>query len=280
MTGWLDPSLPEADVTVDEGGQASRRGAPGLLVDDPAHAPIVHQRLLRNPATAPDDHAAAAAAEQAQPQYSPLVQFEPRLRNGLQDGSITVAFRRWRRAQVVAGHQYRTGVGMVQAETVDIVSPGDITPALARDAGFADVASLLADMRGDPALPLYCIRFRPLHSPDPRDSLAATATLTDAEAAAIAARLSRMDASSKRGPWTSAVLELIASRPAVVSTVLAEALGWERADFKLHVRRLKALGLTISLDVGYRISPRGAAYLASQRYRAGTAAAPDGSGPD
>ncbi len=48
----------------------------------------------------------------------------------------------------------------------------------------------------------------------------------------------------------------------MVSTVLAEALGWERADFKLHVRRLKELGLTISLDVGYRLSPRGAAYLA------------------
>jgi hypothetical protein len=31
------------------------------------------------------------------------------------------------------------------------------------------------------------------------------------------------------------------------------------------VRQLKGLGLTISLDVGYRLSPRGRAYLQSLR---------------
>ncbi len=151
---------------------------------------------------------------------------------------------------------------MVRAETVDIITPADITAELARAAGFPDAPAAVADLRGDPGLPLYCIRFRPLDGPDPRDQLAATASLSGDEAAAIAARLARMDAASKRGPWTSAVLAQIADRPAVSSALLAETLDWERPDFKLHVRRLKALGLTISLDVGYRLSPRGAAYLA------------------
>jgi hypothetical protein len=70
-----------------------------------------------------------------------------------------------------------------------------------------------------------------------------------------------MDTSSSRGPWTGAVLGLIADQPGIVSTVLAETMGWERQDFKLHVRRLKELGLTLSLDVGYRLSPRGESYL-------------------
>jgi hypothetical protein len=191
------------------------------------------------------------------------VQFEPRLRQGIHDGSITLAFRRWRRCQVVAGHHYRTGLGMVLAETVDVVEPADITPAQARDAGFDSVQAVVDDLRGDPALPLYRIRFRPLDTPDPRNELAATATLTESEAAAIAARLERMDRASKRGPWTMQVLTHIASQPGVSSALLAPELDWERADFKQHVRRLKALGLTISLDVGYRISPRGAAYLAA-----------------
>ncbi len=195
------------------------------------------------------------------------MQFEPRLRKGLHDGSITVAFRRWRRSQVVAGHQYRTGQGMVLAEAVDVIAPADITPELAHAAGFPDVPAALADLRGDPELPLYCVRFRALDGPDPRDELAGTATLTDEEVAAITVRLARMDAASKRGPWTAAVLAQIADRPAVSSVHLAETLNWERFDFKLHVRRLKALGLTISLDVGYRLSPRGAAYLASSAGR-------------
>ena len=201
------------------------------------------------------------------------MQFEPRLRKGLHDGSITVALRRWRRSQVVAGHQYRTGQGMVLAEAVDVITPAEITPELAKAAGFADVQAAVADLRGDPELPLYCVRFRALDGPDPRDELAATAALTDDEIASITARLARMDAVSKRGPWTAAVLAEIAERPAVSSVYLAETLDWERFDFKLHVRRLKALGLTISLDVGYRLSPRGAAYLASvagpQRQRRG-----------
>jgi hypothetical protein len=190
------------------------------------------------------------------------MQFEPRLRNGIHDGTITLAFRRWRRCQVVAGHQYRTGLGMALAEAVDVVEPAQITPAQARDAGFGSVQDLVGDLRGDPALPLYRVRFRPLNAPDPRNELAATATLTDSDAAAISARLERMDRASKRGPWTMQVLTQIASQPGVSSAILAPQLDWERPDFKLHVRRLKELGLTISLDVGYRISPRGAAYLA------------------
>ena len=150
---------------------------------------------------------------------------------------------------------------MVLAETVDVVDPGDITGAQARDAGFASAAALVADLRGGPDLPLYRIRFRPLSGPDPRDELAATAELTGDDVSALTARLARMDAASKRGPWTRQVLTAISAQPAVSSAILAPALNWERADFKLHVRRLKTLGLTISLDVGYRISPRGAAYL-------------------
>ncbi len=190
------------------------------------------------------------------------MQFEQRLREGLRDGSITVAFRRWRRVQVVAGHRYRTGAGLVLAESVQTISSADITSELASDAGFPDVQAALADLRGDPDLPLYCIRFRPVAGPDPRDQLASAADLTADDVQVISHRLARMDASSKRGPWTIAVLEQIAGQPAVSSALLAPELHWDRPDYKLHVRRLKALGLTISLDVGYRISPRGAAYLA------------------
>ena len=57
------------------------------------------------------------------------------------------------------------------------------------------------------------------------------------------------------------MLELIRDNPGVVSTVLAEQRGQDRPAFKLDVRKLKELGLTESLDVGYRISPRGDALL-------------------
>jgi hypothetical protein len=195
------------------------------------------------------------------------MRFEQRLRDGIHSGAIVLAFRRWKRSQVVPGHRYRTGTDMVEVESVDVVDPSSVDAAQAREAGYASVADLVAGLRGDPALPVYRIRLRRIDAPDPRDELAGTASLTEADVAAITARLARVDRSSGRGPWTGAVLALIADRPAVVSTVLAETMGWERQDFKLHVRRLKELGLTLSLDVGYRLSPRGESYLRHLRVR-------------
>lgn len=69
-----------------------------------------------------------------------------------------------------------------------------------------------------------------------------------------------MDARAER-PWTRETLRLIRDNPSRVSTELAEAMGLERKYFKNRVRRLKGLGLTESLEVGYRISPRGEALL-------------------
>ena len=181
--------------------------------------------------------------------------FEKRLRDGIHSGRVTLAFRRWRRGQVVAGHRYRTGLDLVEAAAVDIVTAGDIDAGQAHAAGYATIEDLLAGLRGNPALPLYRVRFRLLAEPDPRDVLAAASSLTEDEIGEVAARLARMDKASKRGPLTAAVLDQIAGRPGVSSAVIAEDMGWVRADLKLHVRRLKELGLTISLEVGYRLSP-------------------------
>ena len=191
--------------------------------------------------------------------------FEQRLREGIHDGRIVLAFRRWKRCQVVAGHRYRTGTDLVEAVAVDVVTPADIDADQARQAGYADAAELIAGLRGDERLPLYRIAFRRLDEPDPRDVLASSASLSEDELAALQARLHRMDAASSRGPWTMAALEQIATRPATSSADLAAAMDWPRPDFKLHIRRLKALGLTISLDVGYRLSPRGEALLGALR---------------
>ncbi len=106
---------------------------------------------------------------------------------------------------------------------------------------------------------LYRIDLR-LAGPDPRVALRAADDLTEAELSALGAKLDRMDRAAPQ-PWTRQVLRQIAQRPAVVSTELAADAGLPRDYFKIRVRRLKALGLTESLEIGYRLSPRGVAYL-------------------
>jgi hypothetical protein len=77
--------------------------------------------------------------------------------------------------------------------------------------------------------------------------------------------LDRLDRASRHGPWTDQTLQLIADRPATRAPDLAESVGRETQPFKLDVRKLKNLGLTISLNPGYRLSPRGRAYLDATR---------------
>jgi hypothetical protein len=56
----------------------------------------------------------------------------------------------------------------------------------------------------------------------------------------------------------------IRRRPRVAASRLAKALGRETQPFKADVRKLKRLGLTVSYEVGYDLSPRGRAFLAAR----------------
>jgi hypothetical protein len=189
------------------------------------------------------------------------VLFEQRLRDGIADGTISVAFRRWRRPQVVADRRYRTGTGLVEMSAVDVVTVAEITDTDARAAGYPDRAALLADLAGPADAPLYRLRLRRVDGPDPRAVLAADDNLDDAALAEITRRLDRLDRASRIGPWTRATLGAIAGHPGVRAPDLAASFGRDTLPFKVDVRKLKALGLTESLPVGYRLSPRGRAYL-------------------
>jgi hypothetical protein len=175
-------------------------------------------------------------------------------------GEITVAFRRWRRPTVKAGGTLRTRVGVLAIESVDAIESGQVTDADARRAGRPDRTALLASLRGDGRL--YRIGFH-LGGPDPRIALRERADLSPAERAELDTRLARLDAASRHGPWTAELLRLIADRPGTRAADLAAELGREKLPFKADVRKLKELGLTESLDVGYRLSPRGRAYIAA-----------------
>jgi hypothetical protein len=186
--------------------------------------------------------------------------FEQRLWSGLADGSVTVTFRRWKRPRARVGGRHRTPAGVLAVDAVAEVDPAAITEDDARAAGFGSLAALLRQLDRHQG-PVYRVDFHHAGA-DPREALRQADQLSEEELAGLRARLERLDLAASDGPWTIATLRLIGDRPGVRAADLAAAAGRERLPFKSDVRKLKELGLTESLEVGYRLSPRGWALLA------------------
>jgi hypothetical protein len=175
---------------------------------------------------------------------------------GIAAGDIDLAFRRWKRPMHKPGGTQRTRIGVIAFDAVDVVTLRQITADDARRAGFPSrrkLVDFLSRKDGD----VYRIELH-LAGPDPRVALRNRSRLSKADRAGLDTALARL-------PWAHAYLQTIAEQPAVRAPDLAEQHGIETRSFKQRVRRLKELGLTESLEVGYRLSPRGRAYMRAVR---------------
>jgi hypothetical protein len=183
----------------------------------------------------------------------------PRTLEGIAEGRIDRAFRRWETPRAREGGRQVTAIGVISFEKVDAVAREAVSDEEAARAGFGSADELLAFLDRKSVGEIYRVRLRVV-GPDPRVAL--RERLPDAaELEHLVRRLTRLDRSSPTGPWTRQVLELIEAHPERRAGDLAAMVGRERLPFKVDVRKLKGLGLTESLPIGYRLSPRGGALL-------------------
>ena len=168
--------------------------------------------------------------------------FPKRVWVGLADGSVSVAFRYWKRPTVKGGGTLHSAVGVLAIDSVDRMAIRAITPAEARAAGYESRARLLADLAKYRAhgTRLYRITFH-YEREDPRRALRENDRLGPSELQQLQSRLARLDRASSHGPWTKDVLELIRDNPATLAADLAARRGREKAA--LQVRRAKAEGV-------------------------------------
>jgi hypothetical protein len=178
---------------------------------------------------------------------------------GIANGRITLVLRRWDAPRAKVGGTQRTVAGTIRVDDITEYPGGyRVTGAQARAAGYPDAMTAQKELNRRPARHTYVIAVSYL-APDERPELASDDRLSDTDVSAISARLDRWDAATE--PWTRQYLKMIGDNEAVRAPDLAARVGLDVPRFKRRVRQLKGLGLTISLDVGYRLSPRGRAYL-------------------
>lgn len=179
-------------------------------------------------------------------------------------GKIDLQFRRWKRATVRPGGTLKTKVGVLKIGRIDPIKVKDVTQKDARRAGFKDRQEFLAWLDTMKPGELCRIEIGYLGE-DPRVALRNKGKLSKAELAEIDARLDALDSRADIGPWTTKFLDKIEKNPSRLAEELGRELGLDKHPFKSRVRKLKAMGLTESLEVGYRLSPRGKAVLKHRR---------------
>lgn len=171
---------------------------------------------------------------------------------------VTIAFRQWKKLSISEGGTLKTPVGVIVFKKIKTVKESQITQSDVKNAGFLDLKSLLQDLSGDGSI--YKIEFS-LSGPDPRIELREATVLNQSEKERLLKKLHGLDSRGSMQGWVGPVLNFLMSNPGSPSREMAHELGFDQMKLKLNVRKLKNLGLTISLGTGYELSPRGKVVL-------------------
>jgi len=201
-----------------------------------------------------------------------MLLFQKRFQSGIVDGSVTTTFRQWEKSRVKAGGRYRVHpIGVVVADSVERVIIASITEQDAVRSGFVNRSELLE----------YLGQYSESASPAPGDEVwkivfhhggeddriegALDDSLSDELYAELKRKLDGYDTRSTSGGWTRQTLKLIEKSPRIAASKLAPKLKLETLPFKANVVKLKKLGLTMSFEVGYEVSPRGQTFMKRDR---------------
>ena len=180
------------------------------------------------------------------------MQFTRQGSEGILGGRITVSFRNWKRPHAAVGGVYRLRpAGAVKVKVTDVrtVRLSDSATDDLRRAGFDTVAAVAEFLKLPESATVTRVEFELTEEPAAKPPPALSAEEV----------IGRLQASDRRStaPWTAQVLALIRAHPATRAGDLAPAMGWQTPAFKANVRKLKALGLTQSLEPGYRLTELG-----------------------
>jgi hypothetical protein len=188
--------------------------------------------------------------------------FKSQFLDGIRSGEITRTYRRWKKIQVKQGGTYQLmRGGAIEVTGIHAIDAQDISTGDAIKAGFksaADMMTYVDKISTDGEL--YNILFKysgEVKKCHPENN----GLVNESEWQALDSKLKKKDGNSKTGPWTRGILTTIDRNPGMSSVEMAVLLKREQMGLKRDVRKLKALGLTVSLETGYKLTERGESFL-------------------
>lgn len=183
---------------------------------------------------------------------------------GIKSGKISLIFRKWAKPRVQKGSLIKTSVGQLEVVGIEVVKPDQISPSEAGLAGYHELHELINALNSWSTGNVYRIQIR-YHSEDPRIALCNQVEIPEPELNRIITKLEKFDKLSRQGPWVLNTLTAIGDHPKLRAVELSDILRKPKEWLKINIRKLKNLGLTISHETGYSLSPRGKTLLEKLR---------------
>lgn len=182
--------------------------------------------------------------------------FKQKHLDGIKEGKVSLAFRKWKSTPLKKGSLLKTSVGIVEITDIAIINQPHINEIDAQKAGFINLESLLKSIYSEDAGKIYKIHVRFLKE-DKASKPKEKSSLSQGEIDMLKAKLLQMDKYARHGFWTKDILTSIKDNPKLSLTQLSEKTGKTKEWLNLNIRKLKNLGLTVSLDPGFDLSPTG-----------------------
>jgi hypothetical protein len=186
--------------------------------------------------------------------------FKQKHLEGIKAGNISLAFRKWKKLQVNADSLVKTSVGVIRINSTEKIDLNKITDEEAQKAGFSGAQSLIQLLENQKDGDIYRIEVA-FDSENPETESNEKVSLDEEELETLKTELANLDKFSKIGKWTTKTLIAIQENPKMKAADLAVKARKEKEWLKLNIRKLTALGLTISHEPGYTLSPTGEEYL-------------------
>ena len=158
------------------------------------------------------------------------------------------------------GSLIKSSIGQLQILDISEANQNNLTKNDAHLSGYQSLSQLLSSIDSGSIGTLYRIVVR-YHSPDPRIELRNKTGIHEEELNEIIAKLNKFDKNSNQGIWVRQVLFAIQNYPELRAVELAQKVQKPKDWLKINIRKLKNLGLTISHEKGYTLSPRGKVVL-------------------
>src|SRR5687768_2967844 len=139
---------------------------------------------------------------------------------GIKNGNISLAFRKWKKPSVKSGSVVKTGIGLVEISYVEIIKISQLSEKDAVSAGFQKKDDLLKLLHSVAEGDIYKIGVR-FYSVDPRIKLRNQNNLSEDQLQLLKEKLDRLDKYSKEGNWTLDTLRSIEKFPLLRAEDLA-----------------------------------------------------------